>query len=75
MRAQLEAKASDLGFSLVGVTGVASSEHMDFYRAWLASGNHGDMTYLARADAIARRSEPSLTMPEAESLIVVAHEY
>ena len=75
IRAQLEAKASELGFSLVGVTEVASSQHMEFYRAWLASGNHGDMTYLAREDAIARRSEPSLTMPEAESLIVVAHEY
>jgi epoxyqueuosine reductase len=37
-------------------------------QAWLASGNHGDMTYLAGDD----RTDPSLLLKEAQSMVVVA---
>ena len=71
----LHDKALELGFSLVGVTAVRASEHMAFYGGWLADGRHGDMRYLAREDAVARRADLSLTMAEAASCVVVAHEY
>jgi epoxyqueuosine reductase len=75
IREELEDRARELGFSFTGVTDVVPSEHAAFYRSWVASGLHGDMRYLAREDAVARRADPSLTMPDAGSLIVVAHEY
>jgi epoxyqueuosine reductase len=71
----LREKARALGFSLMGITPARPSEHMPFYREWLSSGRHGDMAYLAREDAVARRGDLSLTMAEAVSCVVVAHEY
>ena len=71
----LQRRARELGFSLVGVTAARASEHMAFYGSWLDDGHHGDMDYLARGDAVARRADLSLTMAEARSCVVVAHEY
>lgn len=71
----LEQKARALGFSLVGVTPARPSDHAVFYRGWLAAGHHGEMGYLAREDAVARRADLSGTMAEALSCVVVAHEY
>jgi len=71
----LRAQALELGFSLVGLTSVRASDHMPFYRSWLGEGRHGEMSYLSREDAVARRADLTLTMAEAESCVVVAHEY
>ncbi|MGE0160213.1 MAG: tRNA epoxyqueuosine(34) reductase QueG [Gemmatimonadales bacterium] len=71
----LEQRAREEGFALVGITSIARSEHMGFYRAWLEAGRHGEMGYLARPDAVRRRADPSETMAEARSCLVVAHEY
>jgi epoxyqueuosine reductase len=68
-------KARGLGFSVVGITPARASDHTAFYRRWIAEGRHGQMAYLARADAVARRAELELTMPEVRSCVVVAHEY
>jgi epoxyqueuosine reductase QueG len=67
--------AHELGFSVVGITPARASDHTAFYRRWIAEGRHGQMAYLARADAVARRAELELTMPEVRSCVVVAHEY
>lgn len=75
MTGVLQGKARELGFSLVGVTPARASEHMVLYNSWLADGRHGDMGYLAREDSIARRANLSLTMADAVSCVVVAHEY
>ena len=68
-------RARSLGFSLVGITPARPSDHMAFYRGWIAGERHGEMDYLAREEAVARRADLSLTMPEAVSCVVVAHEY
>ncbi len=73
-KAALEEQASKLGFSMVGVA-PPESEHVAFYRKWLDEGYHGEMSYLARPDAVARRGSPTETLARARSVIVVAHEY
>jgi epoxyqueuosine reductase len=55
---RLEAEARRIGFDAVGIADLRASEHADFYREWLAAGYHGDMEYLARPDAVARRADP-----------------
>ncbi len=64
-----------LGFELVGITDPAPSRHIDFYSRWLAEGRHGDMAYLARPDAVARRADLRGTLPEVRSVVVVGLEY
>ena len=68
-------EARALGFDQVGVVRPDATDHMAFYRAWIADGRHGGMRYLARADAVARREDLSSTMASVRSVVVVAHEY
>ncbi len=71
----LKARARELGFDRVGIADPRSSDHMERYRRWLLKGAHGEMGYLARPDAVARREDLTLTLPEVRSVIVVAHDY
>ena len=41
----------------------------------MEDGRHGDMGYLAREDAIARRADLRRTLPSVRSVVVVGHEY
>ena len=72
---RLKEQARELGFSLVGVASVEESAHMDLYREWVEDGRHGDMGYLAREDAVARRADLRGTLPSVRSAVVVGHEY
>jgi epoxyqueuosine reductase len=54
---KIKEQAKALGFDLVGVAAVEPSAHASFYRAWLAAERHGEMSYLARRDAVQRRLE------------------
>ncbi len=71
----LKDKALELGFSLVGITSVDASDHMDLYRSWIGARLHGDMAYLAREDAVARRRDLTGTMAGVRSVVMVTHEY
>ena len=71
----LRVRARELGLARLGVAPTGGSEHMRFYRDWIAAGAHGEMAYLARPDAIARRAGPERTLPGVRSVVVVAHEY
>ncbi len=73
-RRDLGARAEALGFSMVGVA-PPEPEHGAFYRRWLDEGHHGEMSYLARPDAVRRREVPAATLEGVRSAIVVAHEY
>jgi len=75
LRRDLEAEARRMGFSGFGVASPAGSEHLPFYREWLEKGYHGQMDYLARDDALARRGDLTLTMADVRSVVVVAQEY
>ncbi|GMV03909.1 MAG: tRNA epoxyqueuosine(34) reductase QueG [Gemmatimonadota bacterium] len=72
---RVRARALELGFDLVGVTTPDASWHMDAYRDWLAAGRHGEMAYLARPDAVARREALEKTLAGVRSVVVVGHEY
>ena len=67
--------AAELGFDAVGITPLRASDHAALYRAWLDAGHHGEMTYLAREDAVARRLDPVTGFPGLKSAIVLAHGY
>lgn len=68
-------EAADLGFSLAGICLAEPSGHMEFYADWLDRGYHGDMRYLSREDAVARRGDLRGTMPDVRSVLVVADDY
>ena len=72
---ELKAQAKSLGFSRVGITGVSSSAHIDFYQSWIDAGMQGEMRYLAREESVRRRSDIEQTLPGARSVIVVTHDY
>ena len=72
---RLKEQARELGFGLVGVASVEASRHMDLYRSWVEDGKHGEMGYLAREDAVARRADLRGTLPTVRSAVVVGHEY
>jgi epoxyqueuosine reductase len=48
---------------------------MDRYRAWLDRGFHGEMAYLARPDAVAKREDLAQLLPGVRSVVTVALNY
>ncbi|MGH7546314.1 MAG: tRNA epoxyqueuosine(34) reductase QueG [Gemmatimonadota bacterium] len=75
LTARLKQRAEHLGFDLVGVTSADPPPHADHYREWLARGYGGEMSYLAREDAVRRRVEPRGVLPNARSVLAVALNY
>ncbi len=71
----LKEEARRRGFSLAGIARPDASRHGAFFRRWLAEGRHGDMDYLARPEAVARREDLRGTFEDVRSVLVVAHEY
>jgi epoxyqueuosine reductase len=71
----LKEEARRSGFALAGIASPEPSEHAGFYRRWIAAGRHGEMGYLARPDAVARREDLHGTLEGVRSVLVVAHEY
>jgi epoxyqueuosine reductase len=64
-----------MGFDRIGIADPRSSDHIERYRRWLGDGAHGEMTYLARPDAVARRENLALTLEGVRSAVVVAQGY
>jgi epoxyqueuosine reductase len=77
---RIKNKAYALGFDLVGVARLAPSAYGDSFGFWLAQGYAGEMAYLARPGAVAKRRDPRLNLSEtcltgACSVVVVALNY
>ncbi len=72
---RIKAKARALGFEAVGIARLEPSDHGALYRAWIERGLHGEMSYLARDDAVEARLDPRMRWPELRSAVVVAHHY
>jgi epoxyqueuosine reductase len=72
---RIRARALELGFDAVGIAPVHPSGHAERYGAWIGEGMHGEMAYLAREDAVAKRADPSVLVPDARSAVVVAISY
>lgn len=72
---QIKNKALEFGFTFAAIAPALPSQHNRYYQAWLEAGYHAEMAYLARPNAIARRNNLALTVPNAQSVIVVAANY
>ncbi|HEV3050394.1 MAG TPA: tRNA epoxyqueuosine(34) reductase QueG, partial [Longimicrobium sp.] len=68
-------RAREMGFGAVGFAPAHASAYGDAYARWLGEGMHGEMAYLAREDAVAKRRDPAVLVPGARSAVVVAMEY
>jgi epoxyqueuosine reductase len=68
-------EAHRLGFDLAGIVAARPGGHLEAYRSWLASGYHGEMDYLSRADRVARRQELGLILPGVRSIVTVGLNY
>jgi epoxyqueuosine reductase len=69
----VKARATELGFDLVGVTAAEPSAFAEEYRDWIAQGYAGEMEYLTRN--LHRRLDPRELVPGAQSIIVVGMNY
>ena len=65
-------KAHHLGFSKVGISRSDPTPQIANYYDWIQAGNHADMDYLARPDALAKRADPSLILPGCQRVISLA---
>lgn len=68
----IKADAERLGFCLCGFTGAEPPEDFPRYRQWIAENSIGTMAYLKREDTLAKRADPHLLLPEAQSICVLA---
>jgi epoxyqueuosine reductase len=74
LRAELEAMASELGFSAIGVTRAdAAPQTAARLNAWIADGAHGDMIWME--ETAARRGSPAALWPEVRSVISLGMSY
>lgn len=71
----MRADALALGFTLAGIARPDPTAHLAFYRTWLRAGRHGEMRYLERPDAVARRADLSRTLPDVRSVVMVGLDY
>ena len=70
---QIAAAALELGFARVGFAPVTPfDEAASRLRTWLASGYHGELSYLEDGDS---RADPRALLPEAKTLVAVALSY
>jgi epoxyqueuosine reductase len=72
---RIRQRAREMGFGAVGFAPAHASAYGDAYARWIGEGMHGEMTYLAREDAVAKRRDPAVLVPGARSAVVVAMEY
>lgn len=59
----------------MGIATTDPSAHGTFFKEWLGRGFHGEMAYLARPDAVARRGDLRGTMEDVRSVVVLAQDY
>jgi epoxyqueuosine reductase len=70
---QVKQRARQLGFDLVGIADASPSRYRDYFRDWLAAGQHGEMEYLA--NRFDERTDPAAYVPGARSVVCVAMNY
>ena len=74
LRAELEAKAAELGFCAVGIARADAAPHTaGRLREWLGSGAHGDMIWMEETEK--RRGSPAGLWPEVRSVISLGMSY
>jgi epoxyqueuosine reductase len=72
---RIRTEASRLGFDLVGIVAATPPSTAKRYQRWLENGFHGEMGYLARAEAVAKRKDLARVLPAVRSVVTVAANY
>ena len=72
---EVKRQAQHIGFDLVGIADPCPSDYAVHYHDWLAQGFHAEMHYMARPDAVEKRADPRVLMPEVRSVVVVGMNY
>lgn len=67
----IRAESEKLGFCVCGFTGAEPPEDFERYLQWLESDPVGTMGYLKREDTLAKRADPRILLPEAQSICVL----
>ncbi|HMP90247.1 MAG TPA: tRNA epoxyqueuosine(34) reductase QueG [Kiritimatiellia bacterium] len=67
------ARAESIGFDLAAIVPAQRAPRAEAFYRWLDCGFHGDMAWLTRDPE--RRADPTLALPGAKSMIVVALSY
>lgn len=62
-----------MGFDDCRIAPAQPAAHRALFEQWIAAGKHGDMAWLARTPE--RRTDPTLVLPGAKSVIVLALNY
>jgi len=73
MKEAVKARARELGFDDCRITSPAPPESAGALRKWLEDGMQGEMGWLQRNAA--KRADPSLVLPGARSIVLVAASY
>jgi epoxyqueuosine reductase len=73
LRERLQAWAHECGFSQIGVSDIDLASAEPGLRAWLASGFHGSMAYMARHGL--KRARPAELVPGTVSVIAARMDY
>jgi len=72
---EITVHAHKLGFDLVGLAPVTPPLTLHRYLDWLENNYEGQMAYLSRPDAVAKRGDPTLILPGARTIVVVGANY
>ena len=75
LAAWIVSEARRLGFSLVGFASAGPARTAAQYQTWLERGYQGQMAYLARPEAVARRQDISRVLPGVQTVVSVAANY
>jgi epoxyqueuosine reductase len=75
IKRQVQQRARELGFIACGVTDAAPLGSHAHYESWVARGLGAAIRYLAREDAVWKRTDVRRVMPETQSVICVAMPY
>jgi epoxyqueuosine reductase len=75
LAAEIVHEAQKIGFNRLGITPPEPARRLDAYMRWIAAGMHGEMSYLARPDRVARRQDLNRVLPGVRSVIVVGLDY
>lgn len=75
LKEKIKTEAFRLGFNHLGIAPATPVSHSDQYKVWIGQGNQGEMAYLARPDAVAKRADPGLVLKGCTQVISLAMPY
>ena len=73
LKEAIRSRALELGFDLCAFTSAVPPASVPRFQEWIQGGHHGTMSYLERNAA--KRMDPQLVLPGAQSCVVVAASY